>query len=125
MRCPRRSRPSRFHHLRPPLRPLDHHPSRKIPPCQQWNTSRPASLSPSGHGQSPFTIPHDAADPVGFVFIADGVRLGFATDLGYVTPNVKQQLKDLDLLLVESNHDLEMLRDGPYPWSVKQRYFRA
>jgi phosphoribosyl 1,2-cyclic phosphodiesterase len=70
---------------------------------------------------SPFTIPHDAADPVGFVFTADGVRLGFATDLGYVTPNVKQQLRGLDLLLLESNHDLEMLRDGPYPWSVKQR----
>jgi phosphoribosyl 1,2-cyclic phosphodiesterase len=70
---------------------------------------------------SPFTIPHDAADPVGFVFSAEGVRMGFATDLGYVTPNVKQQLKRLDLLLLESNHDLEMLRDGPYPWSVKQR----
>jgi phosphoribosyl 1,2-cyclic phosphodiesterase len=70
---------------------------------------------------SPFTIPHDAADPVGFVFTAEGVRMGFATDLGYVTPNVKQQLRDLDLLLLESNHDLEMLRDGPYPWSVKQR----
>jgi phosphoribosyl 1,2-cyclic phosphodiesterase len=69
----------------------------------------------------PFTIPHDAADPVGFVFTAEGVRIGFATDLGYVTPNIKQQLKRLDLLLLEANHDLEMLRDGPYPWSVKQR----
>jgi phosphoribosyl 1,2-cyclic phosphodiesterase len=70
---------------------------------------------------SPFTIPHDAADPVGFVFRAEGVRLGIATDLGYIPPNVKAQLKGLDLLLLESNHDLEMLRDGPYPWSVKQR----
>jgi phosphoribosyl 1,2-cyclic phosphodiesterase len=70
---------------------------------------------------SPFTIPHDAADPVGFVFAAEGVRMAFATDLGYVTPNVKAQLKGVDLLLLESNHDLEMLRDGPYPWSVKQR----
>jgi phosphoribosyl 1,2-cyclic phosphodiesterase len=70
---------------------------------------------------SPFTIPHDAADPVGFVFSTEGVRLGFATDLGYVTPNVRAQLKRLDLLLLESNHDLEMLRDGPYPWQVKQR----
>jgi len=70
---------------------------------------------------SPFTIPHDAADPVGFVFSTEGIRLGFATDLGYVTPNVKAQLKRLDLLLLESNHDLEMLRDGPYPWQVKQR----
>jgi phosphoribosyl 1,2-cyclic phosphodiesterase len=70
---------------------------------------------------SPFTIPHDAADPVGFVISTEGVRMGFATDLGYITPNVKQQLRELDLLLLESNHDLEMLRDGPYPWSVKQR----
>ena len=70
---------------------------------------------------NPFTIPHDAADPVGFVFAAEGVRMGFATDLGYIPPNVKEQLRALDLLLLESNHDLEMLRDGPYPWSVKQR----
>ncbi len=70
---------------------------------------------------SPFTIPHDAADPVGFVFQAEGVRLAVATDLGYMPPNVKAQLQGLDLLLLESNHDLEMLRDGPYPWSVKQR----
>jgi phosphoribosyl 1,2-cyclic phosphodiesterase len=70
---------------------------------------------------SSFTIPHDAADPVGFVFRAEGVRIGFATDLGYIPPNVKAQLKGLDLLLLESNHDREMLRDGPYPWAVKQR----
>ncbi|HLY43708.1 MAG TPA: MBL fold metallo-hydrolase [Terracidiphilus sp.] len=70
---------------------------------------------------SPFTIPHDAVDPVGFVFQAEGVRMAVATDLGYIPPNVKAQLRNLDLLLLESNHDLEMLRDGPYPWSVKQR----
>jgi phosphoribosyl 1,2-cyclic phosphodiesterase len=70
---------------------------------------------------SPFTIPHDAADPVGFVLKAEGVRMGYATDLGYISPNVKAQLRGVDLLLLESNHDLEMLRDGPYPWAVKQR----
>jgi phosphoribosyl 1,2-cyclic phosphodiesterase len=70
---------------------------------------------------SPFTISHDAADPVGFVFHAEGVRLAFATDLGYISPNVKAQLQGVDLLLLESNHDLEMLKDGPYPWAVKQR----
>jgi len=69
----------------------------------------------------PFTIPHDAADPCGFVFQSEGLRIGFATDLGYVPPNVKLALKNCDILLLESNHDLEMLRDGPYPWSVKQR----
>lgn len=70
---------------------------------------------------SPFTIPHDAADPCGFVFASEGVRMAMATDLGYVPPNVKAALKGADVLLLESNHDLEMLRDGPYPWSVKQR----
>ena len=70
---------------------------------------------------TPFTIPHDAADPCGFVFEAEGIRMALATDLGYMPPNVKAALKRIDVLLLESNHDLEMLRDGPYPWSVKQR----
>jgi phosphoribosyl 1,2-cyclic phosphodiesterase len=70
---------------------------------------------------TPFTIPHDAADPCGFVFESEGVRMAVATDLGYMPPNVKAALKRVDVLLLESNHDLEMLRDGPYPWSVKQR----
>ena len=70
---------------------------------------------------TPFTIPHDAVDPVGFVFEAEGVRIGFATDLGYMASNVSVHLRRCDVLLLESNHDLEMLRDGPYPWSVKQR----
>jgi phosphoribosyl 1,2-cyclic phosphodiesterase len=69
----------------------------------------------------PFTIPHDAADPCGFVFAAEGIRMAIATDLGYMPPNVKQAIAGSDVLLLESNHDLEMLRDGPYPWSVKQR----
>jgi phosphoribosyl 1,2-cyclic phosphodiesterase len=71
----------------------------------------------------PFTIPHDAADPCGFVFHAraESIRMAIATDLGYIPPNVKQALREVDVLLLESNHDLEMLRDGPYPWSVKQR----
>jgi phosphoribosyl 1,2-cyclic phosphodiesterase len=70
---------------------------------------------------TPFTIPHDAVDPVGFVFEAAGVRIGLATDLGYMPSNVSVQLRRCDVLMLESNHDLEMLRDGPYPWSVKQR----
>ena len=71
----------------------------------------------------PFTIPHDAADPCGFVFESqsDHIRMALATDLGYMPPNVKSALKNVDVLLLESNHDLEMLKDGPYPWSVKQR----
>jgi phosphoribosyl 1,2-cyclic phosphodiesterase len=70
---------------------------------------------------SAFTTPHDAADPCGFVFEAGGIRMAVATDLGYIPPNVKAALRRVDAMLLESNHDIEMLRDGPYPWSVKQR----
>jgi phosphoribosyl 1,2-cyclic phosphodiesterase len=69
----------------------------------------------------PFTIPHDAADPVGFRFLAEGLRVAIATDLGFMPPNVRDQLRACDGLVLESNHDLEMLRGGPYPWAVKQR----
>jgi phosphoribosyl 1,2-cyclic phosphodiesterase len=70
---------------------------------------------------TPFTIPHDAVDPVGFVFEVEGARIGVATDLGYVPSNLHDHLRRCDVLMLESNHDLEMLRDGPYPWAVKQR----
>ncbi|HET9743266.1 MAG TPA: MBL fold metallo-hydrolase [Terriglobales bacterium] len=69
----------------------------------------------------PFTIPHDAVDPVGFVFHLEGIKIGMVTDLGYMPANVKVHLRGCDALVIESNHDLEMLRGGPYPWSVKQR----
>jgi phosphoribosyl 1,2-cyclic phosphodiesterase len=69
----------------------------------------------------PFTIPHDAADPVGFTFRGEGVKVGIATDLGYLPVSVRDHLRGCDVLIMESNHDLEMLRGGPYPWSVKQR----
>jgi phosphoribosyl 1,2-cyclic phosphodiesterase len=68
-----------------------------------------------------FTIPHDAVDPVGFTFTGEGAKVGLVTDLGYVPDSIKYYLSDCDLLLMESNHDLDMLKVGPYPWSVKQR----
>lgn len=70
---------------------------------------------------TPFTIPHDAADPVGFTFRAEGSKVAIATDLGYMPASVRDHLRACDVLIIESNHDLEMLRVGPYPWSVKQR----
>jgi phosphoribosyl 1,2-cyclic phosphodiesterase len=70
---------------------------------------------------TPFTIPHDAADPVGFTFRSEGVKVAIATDLGYMPASVCDHLSGCDVLIVESNHDVEMLRVGPYPWSVKQR----
>lgn len=70
---------------------------------------------------SSFAIPHDAADPVAFRFCAAGVRLVFATDLGYLPANVTQQLCSADCVVLESNHDLDMLKTGGYPWELKQR----
>jgi phosphoribosyl 1,2-cyclic phosphodiesterase len=69
----------------------------------------------------PFTIPHDAADPVGFTFRVEGTKIALVTDLGYMPASVRDHLRKCDVLIVESNHDLEMLRGGSYPWSVKQR----
>jgi len=68
-----------------------------------------------------FTIPHDAADPVGYTLSSHGIKIGIATDLGYVPSSLRFHLRNTDLLVLEANHDLEMLRVGPYPWSVKQR----
>ena len=68
-----------------------------------------------------FAIPHDAADPVGFTFRCHGVKLALVTDLGYMPELVKVHLRDADCLVLESNHDLDMLKVGPYPWIVKQR----
>ena len=68
-----------------------------------------------------FTIPHDAADPVGFALRAPGLKVAICTDLGYIPESVKFHLRDTDFLVLESNHDLEMLKVGPYPWAIKQR----
>jgi phosphoribosyl 1,2-cyclic phosphodiesterase len=70
---------------------------------------------------SPISIPHDAADPLGFTFCANGTKVSIVTDLGYLPELVKFHLRDSDCLMLESNHDLEMLKVGPYPWHIKQR----
>ena len=65
---------------------------------------------------------HDAADPACFVVEArDGTRVGIASDLGYVNSEVMKHLTGCDGLFFESNHDLDMLRMGTYPWSLKRR----
>lgn len=68
-----------------------------------------------------FAIPHDAVDPIGFTFHANGSKVAVVTDLGYLPELVKHHLRAADCLVLESNHDLEMLKVGPYPWYVKQR----
>ena len=69
----------------------------------------------------PYATPHDAEESVAFVIHFRGLRLGLATDLGKVTAEAKSKLQKLDALLIESNHDVEMLDAGPYPWVTKKR----
>lgn len=68
-----------------------------------------------------FPTPHDACDPVGYSFFAEEKKITVATDIGHMDPELLGCLEDSDLLLLESNHDLEMLRIGPYPWHLKRR----
>jgi phosphoribosyl 1,2-cyclic phosphodiesterase len=104
--------------------------TRLTAPAIDWGQARPARLEPfqagarfqiGDIGVQSFGIPHDAIDPIGYCFEAQGVRIGVATDLGYVPESVKFHLRRTDLLLLEANHDLDMLKVGPYPWPVKQR----
>lgn len=69
----------------------------------------------------PFSIPHDAAEPVGYNFFAGSRKLTIATDIGHIHKRLLACLEDSDFILLESNHDEEMLKVGPYPWPLKKR----
>lgn len=87
----------------------------------QYQSSEPLALG--GLRVDPFLTVHDAADPVAVTVTesASGQKLGIATDLGRPTAAVRHALQHCDLLILESNHDEILLRDSPYPWSVKAR----
>lgn len=69
-----------------------------------------------------FTVPHDASDPVGFLLRTAGGNIGFLTDLGHATKLVIERIRQANILLLETNHDMKMLQDDPRrPWSLKQR----
>ncbi|BDU78788.1 MBL fold metallo-hydrolase [Mesoterricola sediminis] len=90
-------------------------PSRRIPlragSPERWN----------GFEVLPFTTPHDAADSVAYRVSADGLRAAVVTDLGHPTALVEDHCRDLDLLVLEANHDVVMLREGDYPPALKAR----
>lgn len=69
----------------------------------------------------PFRVPHDATYPLAYSFLSDGEKLSVVTDLGHVTVGVCNNVKDSDILLIESNHDVAMLLAGNYPNYLKQR----
>jgi phosphoribosyl 1,2-cyclic phosphodiesterase len=69
-----------------------------------------------------FPVPHDAVDPLGFVFHAGSASLGFITDLGYVTRLIVERLRPVQTLVIETNHDEKLLQNDTHrPWPVKQR----
>ena len=69
----------------------------------------------------PFTVPHNVLDPVAYKVTCGDVKVAVITDLGRPTALVARQMRDCDVLVLEYNHDLEMLMEGPYPWHLKQR----
>ncbi len=69
----------------------------------------------------PFAIPHDAAGPVGYTLCCGEKRITLATDIGHVTDTLRENITDSDILLLEANHDEDLLKKGSYPWRLKQR----
>lgn len=72
-------------------------------------------------GIYPFRIFHDAAEPVGYIFYYKGNKISIMTDTGWVNDNMKNAIKGSSLYLIESNHDVQMLKEGSYPWHLKKR----
>jgi len=70
---------------------------------------------------TPYTVPHDAREPVQFVLSDGAVRLGVLTDTGVSTPHIVESLSGVDALVLECNHDLDMLMNGPYTAQLKRR----
>lgn len=69
----------------------------------------------------PINIFHDALEPVGYIFFYNNIKISIITDTGMVNDNMKSKIKGSNLYLMESNHDVAMLKEGSYPWPLKQR----
>ncbi len=69
----------------------------------------------------PFRVSHDSSEPVGFAFYHKNKKISYLTDTGCVSSDVKKRIKNSNLLMIESNHDVEMLKVGKYPWFLKKR----
>ncbi|HBC57076.1 MAG TPA: MBL fold metallo-hydrolase, partial [Gammaproteobacteria bacterium] len=91
----------------------------KIPEIELFNCHQSFQLDDLT--VQPFPVPHDAVEAAQFVFEHEGSRLGIATDLGSVSNHVTSMLTGCDALLMEFNHDEQMLREGPYSASLKRR----
>lgn len=82
----------------------------------------PGELTIGGMGITHFPVSHDCAQPVGYrIHTADDRIIALATDTGFLTDEVKAGLLGADMVILESNHDVELLRSGPYPYPLKRR----
>jgi len=91
-------------------------------PANRWIPLRPGHATNwDGWRILPFSIPHDASDPVAYRIEADGMSVAVVTDLGHPTALAVDHCQDLDLLALEANHDVQMLREGSYPPQLKAR----
>jgi len=88
-------------------------------PIRPIEPGRPFAVGP--FRVTPFPVPHDAAEPVGFVLESAAGSVGVATDLGRVEGGIPERLAGARALVLESNHDEDLLRDGSYPWVLKER----
>jgi phosphoribosyl 1,2-cyclic phosphodiesterase len=70
---------------------------------------------------TPFEVCHDASQTVGFSVANNGSKLVIATDLGHITPGLEERFREADAIVLESNHDVAMLKEGPYPAFLKKR----
>lgn len=89
-------------------------------PCLDWFSGHEDFTLDDLH-VTPFTVPHDAREPCQFVFSDGAVRLGVLTDTGSITGHIRQVLDGCEALLLECNHDTDMLACGPYPPMLKRR----
>jgi len=91
----------------------------QVPHCLRFSPHQPFRIG--ALEVQPYPVPHDAREPCQYRIGAAGLSLGILSDLGHVTAHVREVLRDCDALLLECNHDPEMLRDGPYPDALKRR----
>lgn len=94
----------------------------KIYTCHRF-IFKEMSFSLAGFEITPFEVPHDGHDNVGFLVKRDDWSMAFATDLGRITPTVKRFITQADYLVIESNYDADMLRNGKYNYFLKRRIF--
>ena len=90
-----------------------------VPTLKTINCHKPFRIG--SLGIEPVPVPHDAREPCQYLVSSRGIKVGVLTDLGHVTPHVTQQYAVCQALLLECNHDLDMLANGPYPYPLKKR----